>query len=167
MQSMAEERIEEWYMRNESRMPARILFYRNGVDEAQFSQVLKEEVEAVRAAHNAVRAKKKIWAPKVKITAIVVTKRHHTRFFPTTAEGTTKNGNCKVGTLVDSGITSPYIMDFFLLSHNVLAGTGRPAHYYVLLNEMILSTTELQKTTFELCFTYGRSTTSVSYAPPA
>jgi eukaryotic translation initiation factor 2C len=167
MQSMAEERIEEWYMRNESRMPARILFYRNGVDEAQFSQVLKAEVKAIRDAHHAVRAKKKSSALKARITAIIVTKRHQTRLFPTTATGTTKNSNCRVGTLVDSGIASPYIMDFFLLSHNVLAGTGRPAHYYVLLNEMILSTTELQKTTFELCFTYGRSTTSVSYAPPA
>jgi eukaryotic translation initiation factor 2C len=167
MQSMAEERIEKWYRLNENRMPARTLFYRDGVDEAQFSQVLAKEVEAIRKAHKAVAAKIKGMPPKVKITAIVLTKRHHTRFFPTEPKYTTNTGNCKVGTLVDAGITSPYICDFFLLSHNVLAGTGRPAHYYVLLNEMLLNITKLQKTTFELCFTYGRSRTSVSYVPPA
>jgi eukaryotic translation initiation factor 2C len=167
MQSMAEERIEKWYRLNENRMPARTLFYRDGVGEAQFSQVLAKEVEAIRKAHKAVAAKIKGMPPKVKITAIVLTKRHHTRFFPTEPKYTTNTGNCKVGTLVDAGITSPYICDFFLLSHNVLAGTGRPAHYYVLLNEMLLNITKLQKTTFELCFTYGRSRTSVSYVPPA
>lgn len=167
MQAMAEERIEEWYRLNENRMPARILFYRDGVDEGQFDKVRKQEVKAIKDAHKAVAARYKLHKtiPEVKLTVVVVTKRHNTRFFPKSAGS--KTGNCQVGTLVDSGITSPYILDFFLLSHNVLVGTGRPAHYYVLENGMDLTVTNLQKTTFELCFTYGRSTTSVSYVPPA
>jgi eukaryotic translation initiation factor 2C len=54
------------------------------------------------------------------------------------------NGNCPPGTLVDTAITSPYYQDFYLQSHNAIKGTAHPAHYFVLVNEMGLSETNIQ-----------------------
>ena len=69
------------------------------------------------------------------ITVIVVGKRHHVRFFPKSRDYTDKSGNCKAGTVVDSDITHPLEMDFYLQSHGGLLGTSRPAHYNVLYDE--------------------------------
>lgn len=64
----------------------------------------------------------------MKLTAIVVAKRHHIRFFPT------EKGNCRPGTLVDRCVTSPFFQDFYLQSHHAIQGTAKPAHYFVLEN---------------------------------
>lgn len=77
--------------------------------------------------------------PKFKLTAIVVAKRHHVRFFPQSNDAkdcVPKNGNCKPGTLIDTAVTSPYFQDFYLQSHDAIKGTAKPAHYFVLVNEM-------------------------------
>ena len=81
----------------------------------------------------------------------------------------TRSGNCPPGIVVDRGVTSPYYFDFFLLSHNVPGGEGtaRPAHYFVLQNEIGFTPKQLQDLTFSLCFTYCKSTTSVSYVTAA
>lgn len=54
------------------------------------------------------------------------------------------NGNCKPGTLVDTGITSPYYRDFFLQTHNGIKGTTIPAHYFVIKDEIGLPDDKLQ-----------------------
>jgi hypothetical protein len=46
-------------------------------------------------------------------------------------------------------------------------GTARSAHYYVLHNDAGIGNPDLQKLTLMLCYTFGRSTTGVSYAAPA
>jgi eukaryotic translation initiation factor 2C len=52
------------------------------------------------------------------VTFLVVQKRHHTRFFPTRKEDEDgKNHNVPPGTVVDSKITHPIELDFFLVSH--------------------------------------------------
>ena len=42
----------------------------------------------------------------------------------------------KPGTVVDRDVTEEGMWDFFLQSHAVIQGTGRPAHCVVLLNEI-------------------------------
>ena len=49
----------------------------------------------------------------------------------------TRNGNCLPGTIVESGITSPYYLDWFQQSHDALQGTARPAHCFVLENGIL------------------------------
>ncbi len=49
-----------------------------------------------------------------KVTLVVVQKRHHTRFFPTSHQQADKSGNCLAGTVVDSHITHPTDYDFFV-----------------------------------------------------
>jgi eukaryotic translation initiation factor 2C len=78
------------------------------------------------------------------MTALVAVKRHHTRFFPMPADATT-NGNCKAGTLVDTAITSPFFSEFYLQSHHALQGTAIPTKYFVLLNDLGLSDTVVQR----------------------
>ena len=53
----------------------------------------------------------------VKITVIVVGKRHHVRFFPQTPKDADRSGNCPAGTVVDRDITHPTEFDFYLQSH--------------------------------------------------
>lgn len=176
MKDMVKERLSDWQSVNgKDKLPQNILFYRDGVGESRYAELRTTEVLRIKAAWEekfyAIHQRKPDPKEQVKLTVVVVTKRHHTRFYPTdilARQGSMRHmsRNCPPGTLVDSGVTSPYYFDFFLLSHSG-GGTLRPAHYFVLENGMNFSTADLQLLTFQLCFTYGRSLTSVSYAPPA
>jgi eukaryotic translation initiation factor 2C len=76
-------------------------------------QVLNSEVNAIRRACSSLEQ-----AYKPKVTFLVVQKRHHTRFFPTRKEDEDgKNRNVPPGTVVDTQITHPIELDFFLVSH--------------------------------------------------
>ncbi|KAF2483953.1 Piwi domain-containing protein [Neohortaea acidophila] len=109
-----------------------------------------------------------------KLTYVVVGKRHNTRFYPReqnnprdSIQERNGQGNVMPGFVVDSTITHPHSFDFYLQSHCPIQGTGRSAHYFVLRNEMNLSTPQLQDVTNRLCHVYARSTTAVSYCAPA
>jgi eukaryotic translation initiation factor 2C len=186
---MVKERLSDWCTHNENRLPQKILYYRDGVSDAQLEHVKDEELPQIRAGFNAFVAERQkgpgFNAPSVKITAVVCTKRHHTRFYPKDpSDSQGRPGNCKPGTLVDRSITSPYFTDFYLQSHSGIKGTAKPAHYWVLLNEMGIDTSELQylvrtfiplsstilillPQTYNLCLSYVRATLGVSYAAPA
>ncbi|KAK3711193.1 hypothetical protein LTR37_009786 [Vermiconidia calcicola] len=173
MQDMVRDLLLLYHAQNK-KLPSNVLYYRDGVSDSQYALVRHHEVGAIRKAFVQARAKARIITPAkaINITTVVVTKRHHTRFYPQAmdAKSITKSGNCLPGTVVDAGITSPYYSDFFLLSQNVPEknyATARPAHYFVLENGMKLTPRDLQDFTFNLCHTYGRSNTAVSYAPPA
>jgi eukaryotic translation initiation factor 2C len=77
------------------------------------------------------------------------------------------NHNIQPGFVVDKVITHPYKEDFFLQSHMPLQGTGRSAHYFVLTNQMRLSSDVLQRITHATCYIYARATKGVSYCAPA
>ncbi|KAF9113516.1 Eukaryotic translation initiation factor 2C [Mortierella sp. AM989] len=142
--------------------PERILFYRDGVSEGQFEEILNSEVESLRAACRALDAD---YNPT--ITFVVVQKRHHARFFPIRREDGDKVGNCKPGTVVDTTIVHPSEFDFYLQSHAGLQGTSRPTHYHVLLDENKFTADLLQDFTYKLCHLYARCTRTVSMVPPA
>ncbi|KAG9326406.1 hypothetical protein KVV02_008026 [Mortierella alpina] len=145
-----------------SEKPGRILFYRDGVSEGQFAEVLKTEIAALRAA--CLRLED---GYKPKITFVVVQKRHHTRFFPLDPRQADKLGNCRPGTVIDTEVVHPFEFDFYLQSHAAILGTARPAHYYVLQDDNRFTPDELQGLTFNLCHLYARCTRSVSVVPPA
>ncbi|KAK5745797.1 hypothetical protein LTR17_001299 [Elasticomyces elasticus] len=173
MKDMTHSLFHEWAKQHQSRLPQRILLYRDGVSEGQYNMVRDDEVRDIHAGWE------KAWTDlngmddgtmvKPEITAVIVVKRHHTRFYPKniTSSDNGKDGNCPPGTIVDTSITSPYYLDFFLQSHNPLIGTGKPAHYFVVVNEMNLTSEQLQRLTNNICYLYGRSTNAVSYASPA
>uniref|UniRef100_A0A8C2TG00 Protein argonaute-2 n=1 Tax=Coturnix japonica TaxID=93934 RepID=A0A8C2TG00_COTJA len=143
--------------------PTRIIFYRDGVSEGQFQQVLHHELLAIREA--CIKLEKD-YQPG--ITFIVVQKRHHTRLFCTDKnERVGKSGNIPAGTTVDTKITHPSEFDFYLCSHAGIQGTSRPSHYHVLWDDNRFTADELQILTYQLCHTYVRCTRSVSIPAPA
>lgn len=174
MEGMVYQRLLHWYNVNGC-LPNKVLFYRDGLADSQFAEFRHHEINAVRQAHRNIFQQKfsdiEYGPDDLRITAVVVTKRHDTRLYPPSANAprsqTTSKGNCLPGTVVDSGITHPYYFDFFLLSHHAPQGTAKPAHYFVLENEMELTPKDLQDLTFKLCHMYGKSANAVSYAPPA
>jgi hypothetical protein len=125
------------------KLPAKMMYYRDGVSEGQFGKVVQEEVSAIKRAFEKVKKEKK-WKEHMKLTSIVVTKRHHTRFYPTRPEDMEGKGkNCKPGTVVDTSVTSPYFKEFFLQSHSGLQGTTKPAHYFVIQDDADWDVAEL------------------------
>ncbi|CAG8508402.1 5106_t:CDS:10 [Ambispora leptoticha] len=176
--------------------PERILFYRDGVSEGQFSAVLKNELKGIQGvvliwkiinplrktvlmflSHNippitieACNSLDESYNPT--ITFVVVQKRHHTRFFPVTENDADRTGNCRTGTVVDTMITRPDEYNFCkyrfkdLQSQAGLQGTCRPCHYQVLHDENALGPDHLQSLSYNLCYLYARCTRSVSVVPP-
>ena len=94
--------------------PSRIIFYRDGVSEGQFSLVLRHEINKIRAACQHVSP-----GYKPAITFVIVQKRHHTRFIPTNPRDYHgNNSNVPPGTVVDNTVVSENMFDYFLCSHS-------------------------------------------------
>ena len=178
------------------RAPKRILFFRTGVSEGQFKQVLEKELPLIKGLsgtsadiyHSLIQDQLEACeATKIspKITVIVVGRRHHVRFFPA-PNVADRSGNCPAGTVVDTDVVHPTEFDFYLQSHGGLLGTSRSAHYSVLSDEngfswvfitrcppcrlvMLIPRCRadgLQTLTFALCHVYARATRSVSIPAP-
>ncbi len=143
-------------------LPHRILFYRDGVSEGQFAQVLQFELSALKAACREIDPN---YAPT--ITFILVQKRHHTRFFCAASQDGDRSGNIPAGTVVDTAVTHPNQFDFFLCSHGGIQGTSRPTHYHVVYDDHGFKADDLQLLSYQLCYTFARCTRSVSVVTPA
>lgn len=139
--------------------PTRLIFFRDGVSEGQFKEVLESELKALKAACGKLKI-------NPKITMIVVAKRHHVRLFTTNPGDADRSGNCPAGTVVDQVVAHPVEFDWYLISHGGLLGTSRPAHYNVLYDDNDFQADGLQSLAFALCHVYARSTRSVSIPAP-
>jgi hypothetical protein len=170
-------RLDLWRTRNKS-LPTNVVIYRDGVSEGQYQKVLDEELPAIRQAISEVYAPTDVKNGSPKLAIIIVGKRHHTRFYPTKNEDADeKTGNLKNGLVVDRGVTNYGNWDFFLQAHTPLHGTAKPAHYYVVYDDLFRklapnkgstsAADALEKITHGLCYLFGRATTAVSVCPPA
>ncbi len=91
---MTKELIERFRIQQDGRLPESILYWRDGVSESQFQQVLGVEVAALKESCLSFG----INPPK--ITVICCVKRHHIRLFP--LDRGDENGNCPPGTIVEN-----------------------------------------------------------------
>jgi eukaryotic translation initiation factor 2C len=181
---MVKERLKVWMDNNPTKRPSKShgFFFRDGISESQFKAFKDDEIRQINEAYQQVKdedekAKKTAKANcdsarDLKLTFVVVGKRHHTRFYAReesqTYQSTVKsvqilNGNVIPGLLVEDIVTNPLPYNVFPQSHKAIKGTARSAHYYVLLDEMKLGSDELPNLAMLLCYAYGRSTTGVSY----
>uniref|UniRef100_A0A1B6E7E6 Uncharacterized protein n=1 Tax=Clastoptera arizonana TaxID=38151 RepID=A0A1B6E7E6_9HEMI len=161
LEEMMKTQLKFFYQKTKQK-PFKIIFYRDGVSEGQFSQVLDIELKAIRRACTGLQSD---FNPK--ITFLVVQKRHHTRFFPTNPRDEDgKNKNVPAGTIVDTEITHPREMDFYLVSHASLQGTSRPTKYHKLWDDNDMDEDDLEELTYYLCHLFSRCTRSVSYPAP-
>ncbi|KZM25741.1 nucleic acid binding [Ascochyta rabiei] len=165
LEEMIIERVKLWQKRNKGGLPNKVIVYRDGVSEGQYRLVLQHELPAFEKAFDKLYGAK---AKHPKISIVVVGKRHHTRFYPTQETDTDgRTGNPMPGTVVDRGVTGEKLFDFFLLAHQGLQGTSKPAHYIVIRDDIKLGADQLQSLTHALCYTFARATRSVSICPPA
>ena len=142
--------------------PKRIIYFRDGVSEGQFSQVLEQEVGQIKALLKGINP---ATAELCKFVVIVASKRHHVRFFPKAGDAADRNSNPLPGTLVETGVTHPFENDFYLCAHAAIKGTARPVHYNVLLNESNISQEDIYTLIYEHSYQYIRATTPVSIFP--
>ncbi|KAI0559656.1 Protein argonaute 1 (translation initiation factor eIF2C 1) [Gracilaria domingensis] len=148
----------QWYERLGCRWHANaIIMFRDGVSEGQFTEVMEREIHSIRKECSLISPEF-----KPKITYIIITKRHHVRFFPKDPSSGDRNGNIHPGTVVDTDITSNDFYDFYLNSHSAIRGTNKPSKYTVLLDENNIPTDVLQAYIFRLTHSYCRTNGSVS-----
>ncbi|KZF18861.1 Piwi-domain-containing protein [Xylona heveae TC161] len=156
--------ITEWMTTvGKGRLPEHVYYFRDGVSEGQYLQVLQQEVQDLRNLFKRLVEGGK----QPKFVVVVASKRHHVRFFPKFGDrvASDRNGNPVPGTLVEKDVTHPYEYDFYLNSHSAIQGTARPVHYHVLLDEAKLQPNYFQNLIYEHCYQYIRSTTPVSLFP--
>lgn len=162
LENIVEKQLKQFAQQNK-KLPDLIMYYRDGVSEGQFSEILTIELKAIKAAAGKVTRAEY----KPNITFIVVQKRHHARFFPTPkcpTEG--KNRNVPPGTIVDHYITAPNQYQFFLVSHAAVQGVAKPTKYCVLWDDENCNPDELQALTYNLCHMFARCNRAVSYPAP-
>ncbi|EFO86919.1 hypothetical protein CRE_09729 [Caenorhabditis remanei] len=156
-------RIADFTMHNSIR-PAHIVVYRDGLSEGDFQRTLYEERLAIE---NACISFDPAYQPS--ITYIVVTKRHHTRFFlKDESEGIEEQGfNVRPGTLVEDTVTTTNYYDFYLTTQVGQMGLARPTHYYVLWNTWHGCLPTFWPTvTHALTYMFCRATSTVALPAP-
>lgn len=179
LDKMLKTRLEIWRARHGS-YPLRILVYRDGVAEGQYQMVKTEEQPLLEKACKELYGALNQSLPETSI--VIVAKRHHTRFAPTTLNGPTgadRKFNCPAGTVVDRGITSPTLWQFFLQPHSAIQGSARPGFYTVIVDEIFRNAARnpsfggvnaadiCEDVTQSLCYTFGRATRAVGIVTPA
>lgn len=60
------------------------------------------------------------------------------------------------GTVVDTDIVHPQLLDFYLCSHYGPLGTSIPAHYHVVHDDADHTLQEIEELSYFLCYTYAR-----------
>ncbi|KAE8147341.1 ribonuclease H-like domain-containing protein [Aspergillus avenaceus] len=116
--------------------PKNILVYRDGISEGQYSKCLTEELPLMQKACREIYPKDMQAKGLPHFCIIIVSKRHHTRFYATDSNMADRNGNTLPGTIVDRGVTDPHCFSFFLQPHSALQGTTRNAFYFVAYDEI-------------------------------
>ncbi|KOC07290.1 piwil3 protein [Aspergillus flavus AF70] len=160
--------------------PENIIVFRDGISEGQYMKCLTEELPLMRKACREIYPKEMHEKNLPKFTIIIVSKRHHTRFYPTEGQTADKNGNTPPCTIVDRSITDPHCFSFFLQPHSAIHGTARNAFYFVILDEVYSqrytgklrpkykNVAEIvQDLTLNLSYLVGRATKGVRVCCPA
>jgi len=162
LQRMVRELLMEFHQYNRGSKPNRIVYFRDGVSEGQFEEVTQKELTAIQRACKSLDVN---YQPN--ITFIVAQKRHNTRLFTQNErDGVGKSKNIPPGTVVDTEITHPTEMSYFLCSHEGIQGTSKPTKYHVLSDDSNFNADQLQMMTYFLCHLYARCERSVSYPAP-
>ncbi|XP_055334423.1 piwi-like protein 1 [Paramacrobiotus metropolitanus] len=155
----AVKKLLDHYNLAEKGFPGHVMFYRDGVGAGQLETVYRNEVQAVVKA---IREK----SPQAKVTFVVVTKRHNTRFVVDTDDQRMPFVNPLPGTVVDSAITKPNRMDFYLVAQTVRQGTVAPTYYHCLFDDSMLSIDQLQQFTYAQCCMYFNWSGTVKVPAP-
>jgi eukaryotic translation initiation factor 2C len=157
----------ETFREKSKRLCSRVLVYRDGVFEGQYSTAMRDEMSLTFQSFDT-NTKPTINTPyRPKLTIVVCGKRHHTRFFPTDASHAEALGNSRPGTVVDQGVAGVYAFNFFLQAHGGLQVTTRLTNYFAVHDEIGFGVDGLQKLMKDVSDMFARATKAVSLMSPA
>jgi len=152
--------------------PSRIIYMRDGANEEALAKLIEQEIDVIRSVY------KKTSQSIPLILAIVVKKRHQTRFFPKDPKADART-NMPPGTLLMDNLTIPLQYDnFYLLSHAGIKGTSHPCRYIIVVDEFkneipalakLLQRDRMKKyahAMYQMCHLYGRCQRAVSVPAP-
>jgi hypothetical protein len=107
--TMITETLGAWADAHNKQLPQNILYYRDGVSGGHYSRVMNEEIAAIHSAYTA-RSKTAPKSKKLNLATVIVTQRHHTRFYPLVNADIDQygNGNCRPGLCVDQLVSHPW-----------------------------------------------------------
>ena len=151
------------YYRKNNAVPSSVIFYRDGVGDQMFDLLLREEIPKIYIAFHKCFPQ---YPHELKLTFIVCQKRHTVKFFPD-SKAADKNGNAKPGLVVDQGIVSKDITEFYLQSQASIKGTGRSCRYTTLYDDNNWKLEDLESFTFAMCHLFNRCTRSIGICSPA
>ncbi|KAF8819322.1 argonaute AGO, partial [Cardiosporidium cionae] len=137
--------------------PNRVIYLRDGVSESQMTAIVTEEVPYLRAAL-AKHCKTRL----PKLLVILVVKREGKRFFAKDVDASPPAGFCVLKDLQDPG---PF-KNFFLQPHSGRIGCLIAPRYFVLVDEIGISTLEAALLMNAFCFLWSRATGAISIPAP-
>ncbi|KAL1830616.1 protein argonaute 10-like isoform X2 [Daucus carota subsp. sativus] len=105
---MTRDYLMAFYQQTELR-PKRIIFYRDGVSEGQFNQVLLKEMDAIRTVD----------------VFYFLSARRCNQIIYNGRKSTDRSGNISPGTVVNMTICHPTEFDFYLCSHAGIQGVEK------------------------------------------
>ncbi|CAF1105532.1 unnamed protein product [Adineta ricciae] len=138
---MAQELLEYYYEMNKY-FSNEVVFYRDGVDDGQFSKVCHYEIPAIYQAFDQIYGTE---SNHPSLAFVIVQKHHNTRFF-------TYHPNRKLHKTISK--KSPEDTD------NISIEVNNPPPYHVLEDQTGLTPNELQLLIYHVCFTDPRSSSS-------
>lgn len=151
--------LKRWHSHRNS-FPLSVVIYRNGVSEGQKGTILGTEVPIVRKILSN-------FSSSIRLVFITCTKSHNFRFYSKNIEGrNAMEQNLKPGTVVDTGVVSSTIPEFFLQSHLGRLGTAKVPKYSVYANDAEYDMNKLELMTYGLTFGHQIIRQSISIPLP-
>lgn len=135
----------EWKTKN-TRLPDKILIYRDGVSEGQIQHVHSYEIDQLRTV-----IKRVYEDQEVQFAFTIVTKRVNARFFAQQSRG---YENPPPGTIIDTVVTRRERYDFFLISQAVRQGTVNPTMYNIIADNTGWKAQHHQQLAYKMCHLY-------------
>ncbi|CAO4361477.1 unnamed protein product [Caenorhabditis nigoni] len=149
--------LKKYYDGNSNTLPSKLVLYRDGAGDGQIPYIKNTEVKLVREACDQVTLRAAQMSNKehkpIKLAFIIVTKRVNMRILKQGASGN-QAVNPDPGTVVDTTVTRPERMDFYLVPQFVNQGTVTPVSYNIIYDDTGLGPDKHQQLAFKLCHLY-------------
>ena len=128
-------------------LPKTVIIYRQGGNEKQTEKIMRFDLPKIIKTFEEYKQNY-----KPNLTVFGVNKKTDLKFFEKFKEG---YGNIKTGTVIDKGIISPDVFEFYLQCPDVSKGTGSPVHFICLYNNNEeLTVNDFEEITYRQSFYY-------------
>lgn len=159
------------FYENTRTFPKHVVIFRDGVSNGELMNTTCKELGWIKKTWESFTYERENMELPT-FTYIIVQKRHLVRLYKKNEsdfgdpDKEKDMYNVPSGTIVDSGIVSPEVYDFYLASQHGAIGTTRPARYIVMFDEWQLGADQMQQMCYYLCFLYARCAHPVSLPTP-